>query len=68
MSQYQTSKYIIEPKQHGTGTKRHEDQSNSRNGPQIKCTSTLIWPLTKEPKTYTGEKAAFSTNGAGKTG
>jgi hypothetical protein len=24
--------------------------------------------LTKEPKTYIGEKTAFSTNGVGKTG
>jgi hypothetical protein len=31
-------------------------------------TSTVNWSSTKEPKTCNGEKTAFSTNAAGKTG
>jgi hypothetical protein len=43
---------------------RYKDQGNGIEDPDTKA----IWSLTNEPKTYTGEKTASSTNDAGKTG
>jgi hypothetical protein len=65
-----TSNYTTEPV---TKTAWHwyknrlEEQWNTIEDPKIKPAIT-IWFLTKEPKTYTGEKTASSTKGAGKTG
>jgi hypothetical protein len=36
--------------------------------PEINHTATAIWFLTRESKTYVGEKTASSINGARKTG
>jgi hypothetical protein len=45
---------------------RYKDNETKDPGIKPHYCSHLI--LTKEPKIYTGEKSASSTNGAGKTG
>jgi hypothetical protein len=47
---------------------RHEDQWNKIQDPNTKPCSYSHAFITKEPKTYVGEKAASSTNVTGKTG
>jgi hypothetical protein len=43
-------------------------KTNTTEDPWHKSTVIATWFLTKEPKTYNGEKTASSTNGIGKTG
>jgi hypothetical protein len=48
--------------------KRHEDQWNRIEDPNINPHTYAHLVLTKAPKTYDGEKIASLTNAAGKTG
>ena len=45
---------------------RHTDQWNRFESPEIK--PHIYGSLTKEPRTYNGERKVSSTNGVGKTG